>query len=75
LVAGRVGVRFEDCVDLVGDRPGKDAAYLLDSQKARDELGWEPRIGLEQGIDETISWVKANREDLLAQPQDYVHKP
>ncbi|MGC3996959.1 MAG: GDP-mannose 4,6-dehydratase [Anaeromyxobacter sp.] len=75
LVARRLGVRFEDHVEIVADRPGKDAAYLLDSARARRELGWEPRISLEEGLDQTIAWVRTHQGELLAQPLDYVHKP
>lgn len=75
LLAQRVGVRVEDAVRATDDRPGKDAAYLLDSDKARNTLGWEPEITLEQGLDETIGWVRGNLDLLLQQPSDYVHKP
>jgi dTDP-glucose 4,6-dehydratase len=75
LLAGRMGVRFEDAVEIVGDRPGKDSAYLLDSAKARAQLGWEATTTLEAGLEETIAWVQANRQELLAQPLDYVHRP
>jgi dTDP-glucose 4,6-dehydratase len=70
-----MGVKFEDVVEVVGDRPGKDAAYLLDSTKARTTLGWQAAISLDQGIDETIAWVARNLEELKKQPADYIHKP
>jgi dTDP-glucose 4,6-dehydratase len=75
LVADRMGVCFEDHVDVVGERLGKDSAYLLDCQLARDQLSWEPKIDLEEGIDRTIGWVRDNLDELLRQPQDYIHKP
>ena len=62
-------------VEVVGDRPGKDAAYLLDSTKARTTLGWQAAISLDQGIDETIAWISRNLEALKHQPADYIHKP
>ena len=68
-------VRFEDVVDIVNERPGKDAAYLLDSAKARNTLGWGDRVGLEAGIAETIAWVRENLAELRQQPIDYIHKP
>jgi dTDP-glucose 4,6-dehydratase len=74
-LAARVGVRFEEAVEVVGDRPGKDSAYLLDSAKAKAQLGWEPRRTLEEGIEDTLAWIERHREALLAQPADYVHKP
>jgi dTDP-glucose 4,6-dehydratase len=75
MICVRLGAAFDECVDIVGDRLGKDAAYRLDSGKIRAELGWTDRIGLEQGIDETIAWVEHFFEDLRSQPMHYVHKP
>ncbi|MCE9613639.1 MAG: GDP-mannose 4,6-dehydratase [Lentisphaerae bacterium] len=75
LLAQRMGVRFEDQVEIVGDRLGKDSAYLLDSARARRELGWEPAIALEQGLDDTRQWVQDYLGDLQAMPWNYVHKP
>jgi dTDP-glucose 4,6-dehydratase len=75
MIAERMGVRFEDCVEIIADRPGKDAAYLLDSARAKERLGWEARISLEAGIEDTIAWVARHREEILAHPLDYVHKP
>lgn len=75
MIARRLGKDFEACVEITEDRLGKDAAYLLDSSKARREIGWEPSISLEQGIDETIEWVLNNIDVLRKQPLDYVHKP
>lgn len=75
MIAVRVGVRFEDHVEVVGERLGKDAAYLLDATKARDTLGWTDRISLEQGVDETIAWVRENLDALSSQNPDYIHKP
>lgn len=74
MIAKQIKVSFEDNVDVVGDRPGKDAAYLLDSTRAKDILHWKDKIGLEEGIEETIAWVKDNLEILNKQPLDYIHK-
>ncbi len=74
-ICQKLGMNFENTVEVVGDRPGKDAAYLLDSTKARQTLGWEPRIDLDKGIAETIQWVTDNLEELKKQPSDYIHKP
>lgn len=67
-------VKFNDFVDIVDERPGKDAAYILDSAKLRQELGWNDQVGLEAGIGETIDWVSQNLEELKTQPLDYIHK-
>lgn len=75
MIAEMLNVNFDEYVEVVGERPGKDAAYLLDSTKARTQLGWSDRIGLEQGIEETIKWVKDNLDVLKHLPYDYIHKP
>ncbi|MDD3313175.1 GDP-mannose 4,6-dehydratase [Pseudodesulfovibrio sp.] len=75
MIAERLGVDFNDHVEVVGERLGKDAAYLLDATKARETLGWADRISLEEGIDETIAWVRENLDALKSMPMDYIHKP
>lgn len=74
-ICEKLGVSFDDHVEVVGERLGKDAAYHLDSSKLRTKLGWKDHIGLEQGLDECISWVRANFEILKNQHYDYIHKP
>jgi len=74
-IVTKLGAKFEDCVEIVGERLGKDAAYMLDSTKLRKNLGWQDRISLDQGLDECIAWVKSNFADLKRQPYDYQHKP
>jgi dTDP-glucose 4,6-dehydratase len=75
LIAKQLKVDFNKYVDVVGERLGKDAAYLLDSTKARKTLGWQDQISLEQGIEETIAWVRDNLDILKQVPFDYIHKP
>jgi len=43
-------------------RPGDQKVFVADIRKAKQELGWEPRIGIEEGVDRLAAWVKANRE-------------
>ena len=74
-ICSKLGVKFEDHVELVGERMGKDFAYHLDSNKLRMELEWKDKISLEQGLNECISWVQSNLSILKAQPFDYQHKP
>lgn len=73
-ICGRMGKRFEDCVDIVAERPGQDAAYVIDSSKARSAFGWKPRIDLDQGIADTTAWVEANWAEISKQSLDYQHK-
>ena len=52
----------ESLKTIVPDRPGHDRRYLLDSSKLRRELGWEPEIGWEDGLRETVDWYASNRD-------------
>ncbi len=52
----------ESLKTIVPDRPGHDRRYLLDSSKLRSELGWEPSIGFEAGLAETVRWYQSHRE-------------
>jgi dTDP-glucose 4,6-dehydratase len=47
---------------IVPDRPGHDRRYLLDSEKIRRQLGWEPAHGWREGLAETVSWYAARRD-------------
>ena len=71
----RLNVRFEDHIEIVGERLGKDSAYHLESSKVRAELDWKDQISFEQGLDECISWVRNNFEALKASNYNYNHKP
>ncbi len=46
----------------VEDRPGHDRRYLLDITKIRKELGWEPEIDFEEGMDEAVDWYIENED-------------
>lgn len=71
----KLGVEFDDHVEFVDERMGKDSAYHLDSSKIRTEFGWQDQILLDEGLNECILWVKANLEILKNHPFDYQHKP
>ncbi len=74
MICDLMGVEFEAHVEVVGERLGKDSAYLLDSSKVRDTFGWKDKISLEQGIKDVLSWVENNFTVLKNQPFDYIHK-
>jgi CDP-paratose 2-epimerase len=42
-------------------RPGDQRVFYADTRKAKRELGWEPKISLEEGIEMLVQWVKENR--------------
>ena len=74
LICDRMGVEFEDHVEMAPERAGKDHAYLLDSTLLKERFGWNSQIDLEEGIDRTIEWVDQNLEQLKKQPLHYIHK-
>jgi len=74
LICSTMNADFTDVCQVTDDRKGKDAAYLLNTEKLRNELDWTDTISLEQGIESTISWAKANLVTLQNQPLDYIHK-
>jgi CDP-paratose 2-epimerase len=43
-------------------RPGDQKVFYADIRKAENELGWKPKIGVEQGVNRLFEWVKENRE-------------
>jgi dTDP-glucose 4,6-dehydratase len=51
----------EDLICFVTDRPGHDRRYAIDPAKIRRELGWQPEIGFDAGISQTIRWYLDNR--------------
>jgi len=67
-------VDFKKVIEAVDERPGKDAAYLLDSSKLRKELSWADCVGLNEGIRKTIDWVSVNLQELKKHPVEYKHK-
>jgi dTDP-glucose 4,6-dehydratase len=71
----RTGVAFEDAVDVVGERTGKDQAYLLDTTRARTELGWSDSISIDAGIEGTLAWIDEHLEFLRREPVHYIHQP
>jgi dTDP-glucose 4,6-dehydratase len=74
MILARLGKRFEDCVEIGPERPGKDTAYMLDSVKLRTELGWRDVISLQQGIDDVISWAQRFKSEIGKLPTKYEHK-
>jgi CDP-paratose 2-epimerase len=46
-------------------RPGDQRVYISDIRKARSDLGWQPEVGVEDGIRRLIEWAKENQEIFL----------
>ena len=50
-----------DLITYVTDRPGHDERYAIDSSKLQRELGWEPSLQFEEGLEKTVRWYLDNR--------------
>ena len=61
---GREEGASDKLITFVADRAGHDARYAIDATKLKDELGWEPSLQFEEGIDETVKWY-LNHTDWL----------
>jgi len=72
-ICERLGKRVEDATRTVDERPGQDAAYVIDSTKARTELRWKPAITLEEGLTDVVDWVNTNWAGIATQTLEYRH--
>lgn len=50
----------EKQIEYVDDRKGHDQRYAVDFSKIKKELGWEPQISFEEGMQETVKWYREN---------------
>lgn len=59
---GRAKGEDLDLITFVTDRKGHDMRYAIDSRKLQKELGWEPSLQFEEGIELTVRWYLENQE-------------
>ena len=59
---GRPAGASEKLITYVTDRAGHDLRYAIDSTKLKNELGWEPSLQFEEGIEKTVKWYLDNQE-------------
>lgn len=59
---GRAVGESEKLITYVKDRPGHDLRYAIDANKINKELGWEPSVTFEQGLEITIDWYLSNEK-------------
>ena len=52
----------DELITYVTDRAGHDLRYAIDSTKLQKELGWEPSLQFEEGIEKTVRWYLDNQE-------------
>ncbi len=51
-----------ELIQFVKDRPGHDLRYAIDASKIQRELGWEPSLDFETGLDQTVDWFLDHRD-------------
>jgi len=73
-ICDKMDIGFEKATKTVEERLGQDAAYMIDSEKARDEFGWCLEVSLEEGIAGVVRWIEDGWEDIQKEPLDYIHK-
>lgn len=59
---GRKQGTSENLITYVSDRAGHDLRYAIDSSKLKNELGWQPSLQFEEGIEKTVAWYLNNKE-------------
>ncbi|MFD2826882.1 dTDP-glucose 4,6-dehydratase [Leeuwenhoekiella polynyae] len=59
---GRPEGASAELITFVKDRPGHDLRYAIDATKIKNELGWEPSVTFEEGLQKTINWYFDNPE-------------
>lgn len=57
---GRAEGHSRALITFVKDRPGHDKRYAIEAEKIKNDLGWEPRYTVEEGLEETIEWYLKN---------------
>lgn len=59
---GRPEGESEKLITYVTDRAGHDMRYAIDASKIKRELGWEPSITFEKGLEDTVEWYLSNSD-------------
>ena len=59
---GRPEGASKKLITYVADRAGHDLRYAIDSTKLKEELGWEPTLQFEEGIEKTVRWYLDNQK-------------
>lgn len=72
LTAQALGMPFEQLCEMTEDRLGQDSRYWLDSSAIKKDVGWEPEISWEEGLEEMVVWGRKYIDQLRDWPMDYV---
>jgi dTDP-glucose 4,6-dehydratase len=53
---------YSSLIQHVADRPGHDLRYAIDPTRMREELGWQPSVTLQEGLERTVRWYLENED-------------
>jgi dTDP-glucose 4,6-dehydratase len=59
---GRAAGESEKLITYVTDRAGHDLRYAIDATKLKNDLGWEPSLQFEEGLEKTVDWYLENEK-------------
>jgi dTDP-glucose 4,6-dehydratase len=71
-VAEALQIPFEQLCEVTDDRLGQDGQYWLDSSAIKRDVGWEPQISLEEGLQEMVAWGRRYLDQIRDWPTGYV---
>jgi len=75
IICEKIGVSIDKATKTVAERLGQDAAYIIDSSKARKQFEWRPEISFEEGITGVVKWIEENWAEVQKETLEYTHKP
>ena len=70
-VSKNLKLDFNKFCEITEGRKTEDNQYCIDSSLIKDELGWEAKITLDEGVDEVVQWVKKYQDILIDEPQSF----
>jgi dTDP-glucose 4,6-dehydratase len=70
--ADALGMPFDQLCEVTPDRLGQDSRYWLDSSAIKRDVGWQPEIGLEEGLREMVAWGRKYVDQLRDVSTEYV---
>lgn len=75
IICEKMGVSIDKATKTVAERLGQDAAYVIDSSKARQQFGWQPEISFQEGVTGVVKWIEENWSEVQKETLEYIHKP
>lgn len=72
LTANALDMPFDQLCEVADDRPGQDSRYWLDSSAIARDVGWEPKVSWQEGLQEMVAWGRKYVDVLRDWPTGYV---